>query len=419
MNLGSSDIGKIWASISNHGVRAGLQDAAARWARSTLSVPCDVERDYPWILGQDNPARLPAPKAGPLKINWLLSGIGRGSGGHLNLFRAIYYLEQWGHENRVYSFGRNTPSRAEVQELVRNFYFPIKAPIEILAGRVADSDALVATDWKTAYVARGLPNTAGKFYFVQDLEDRFYPDGSLAEFAKETYRWGFHGITLGRWIAKVLHDEFGMPCSPFGFSYDRRIYSLNGKRGARERKNRVLFYARPTTERRGFELGVLALSLVAKKRPDIEFVLAGFRPRRMRIPFRAVLPGVLLPTELAELYRSCDVALVLSHTNLSMLPLELMACGCAVVSNRGANVEWLLTDETTQLASSTPQSLAEAVLTLLDNEELHSRKVAAGLAFAEQTDWISETRVVEAGFYQGLKIAQSQAARSRDDAVVA
>ena len=36
-------------------------------------------------------------------------------------------------------------------------------------------------------------------------------------------------------------------------------------------KKRVLFYARPETERRGTELGILALSLVAKKkkkRPD-------------------------------------------------------------------------------------------------------------------------------------------------------
>jgi O-antigen biosynthesis protein len=406
MNPSSSAIGKIWASVSNYGLRTGLQHAAARWALSRLSVPCDVARDYGWILSQDNPAGLPAPKAGPLKINWLIAGLARGSGGQLNIFRTIHYLEQWGHENRVYAVGRNTPSGAEAQEFVRDFYFPIKARIELLAGKVADSDALVATEWMTAYAARSVSNTAGKFYFVQDLEDRFHPEGSLAEFAKETYRWGFHGITLGCWIAKVLHGEFGMACTPFGFSFDRGIYSPNGRRRVRGQKNRVLFYARPRSERRGFELGVLALSLVAKTRPDVEFVLVGFRPQRMRIPFRAVLPGVLLPTELAELYRSCNVALVLSHTNVSMLPLELMACGCAVVSNRGPNVEWLLTDETTQLASSTPESLAEAVLTLLDNEELRARKVAAGLAFAEQTDWISEARAVEAGFYQGLKIAE-------------
>jgi len=256
----------------------------------------------------------------------------------LNIFRAIHHLEKWGHEIRVYVLGRGALSGAQAQELARDFYFPVKAPIEVFTGKVADSDALVATEWTTAYAARGVPNTAGKFYFVQDLEDRFYPEGSLSEFAKETYRWGFHGITLGRWIADVLHSEFGMACSPFGFSYDRDVYSPNGSDRARGQRKRVLFYARPQTERRGFELGVLALALVAKKMPDVEFVLVGFQPLKMRLPFRATFGGVLSPAELARLYRGCDVALVLSHTNLSMLPLELMACGCAIVSNGGPNI---------------------------------------------------------------------------------
>ena len=413
MKSARSSVGKVWESISKYGLRSGLVDAAGRWARTRSSVPYDVVQDFGWILSEDHAARLPAPKTGPLKINWVIPGVVKGSGGQLNIFRTIHYLEQWGHVNRVYAVAKNTPTGSEAQRLLRDFYFPINAPIEILSEHVADSDVLVATEWTTAYVVRSLSNTAGKFYFVQDIENRFYPEGSLAEFARETYRWGFHGITLGRWIADVLNDEFGMPCSPFGFSFDREVYSSQGRDWARQRQQRVLFYARPTSERRGFELGILALAIVAKKRPDVEFVLVGFRPRKMRIPFRAILPGVLSPTELAGLYRECDVGLVLSHTNLSMLPLELMACGCAVVSNRGPNVEWLLTDETTQLANSTPESLASAVLTLLDNQELRSRKVAASLAFVGQTDWISEIRLVEAGFYQGLHIARGSAARNR------
>jgi len=406
LKLNGTSIGKAWTSVSKYGLRRGLQDAAARWAQSRLSVPYDVVGDYEWILGQNNPARLPTPKTGPLRINWLLPGLGRGSGGLLNIFRAIHNLEKWGHENRVYVLGNGAPSGAEAQELVREFYFPIKAPIEALTGKVADSDALVGTGWKTAYAARTIANTSRKFYLVQDLEDRFFPQGSLCEFAKETYRWGFQGITLGRWIADVLRSEFGMTCTPFGFSYDRQVYFPNGSDRIREQRKRVLFYARPQTERRGFELGLLALSLVAKRMPEVEFVLVGFRPRKMRVPFRAVFAGVLSPAELAELYRSCDVALVLSHTNLSMLPLELMACECAVVSNRAPNVEWLLTEETAQLANPTPHSLAEAVLTLLDKEELHARKVAAGLAFAQGTDWLSEIKKIESAFYSGLGLSQ-------------
>jgi len=167
-------------------------------------------------------------------------------------------------------------------------------------------------------------------------------------------------------------------------------------------KKRVLFYARHSTERRGFELGILALSLVARKMPDVEFVLAGLRPRSFELPFQFHIPGVLDPSELGSLYRSCDAALVLSHTNLSLLPLELMASGCAVVSNSGPNVEWLLTERVARLAPATPQALADAILVLLQDDLLRERQVKAALDFAQTTDWLVEIKSIEAAFRRGL-----------------
>jgi O-antigen biosynthesis protein len=404
MSLRVSSLGKVWALVSRYGLRAGLQNALAHWGRSRLSAPDDVLREYGWILDAGRPPELPAPKAGPLRINWMVPSVAKGSGGLVNIFRAIHYLEQWGHKNRIYALGEWAAGGKGVHDFVQKSYFPIQAPIEAFTGRVTDSDALVATNWMTAYAVRALANTAQKFYFVQDLEHYFHAPGSLAEFAKETYRWGFQGITLGNWVAEVLESEFGMPCSPFGFSYDRKIYACNSDLRRPGGKKRLLFYARPNTERRGFELGVLALSLVAKKRPDIEFVLVGFPPRKMRFPFSAILPGIVSPAELAAWYQKCDIALVLSHTNLSMLPLELMACGCAVVSNTGRNVEWLLTDEVCQLADPNPQSLAEAMLELLEDEGLRLKKIAAAIAFAEGTDWVSEIRKIAAAFYRGFSL---------------
>lgn len=403
--LVSSSLGKVWALVSKYGISAGLQNATAHWARSRLSAPHDVLQEYGWILNENRSPELPAPQAGPLRINWVVPSVAKGSGGLLNIFRAIHYLEQWGHKNRIYALGEWAAGGKGVQEFVQKSYFPVQAPIEVFAGQVVDSDALVATNWMTAYAVRALANTAQKFYLVQDLEHYFHAAGSLAEFAKDTYRWGFQGITLGNWIAEVLESEFAMPCSPFGFSYDRKIYTCKSDLRRSGPKKRLLFYARPNTERRGFELGVLALSLVAKRRPEIEVVLVGFPPRKMRFPFSATLTGIVSPEELATWYQKCDIALVLSHTNLSMLPLELMASGCAVVSNTGRNVEWLLNDEVCQLAHPSPLSLAEAILELLEDDQLRLKKVAAGIAFAEGTDWVSEIRKIESAFYRGLNLA--------------
>jgi O-antigen biosynthesis protein len=404
MNWRRSRFGKVWSSIAKNGLRAGVQDGLAKWARNRLQISQDVLRDYGWVLTPDHPAVLSSPASGPLKINWLVPTINKGYGGLFNIFRAIQFLEFWGHQQNIYVVRDPAFNAAEARTIVDKFYFPTNARIESFTGSVPDSDALVATSWQTAYAARALGNTARKFYFVQDLEHLFNPEGSVSEFAKQTYQWGFYGLTAGQWIADVLRRDYGMESSAFGFSFDRKIYSPDGPHRLPGKKNRVLFYARATTLRRGFELGILALSLVAKKMPDTEFVLVGFPPRSVELPFPAVFPGTLPVSELGALYRSCSVALVLSHTNLSLLPLELMACGCAVVSNSGPNVEWLLTDTFAQLARPTPGNLAEAILELLANEQLRLKKKTAGIAFAESTDWETEIKAIERGMYKGLAV---------------
>ncbi|MGD1081469.1 MAG: glycosyltransferase family 4 protein [Candidatus Sulfotelmatobacter sp.] len=368
---------------------------AATLARKYVRAPLNTLANFEMVLAEDCPARPSTQQTGPLRINWVLLDVVAAQGGLLNIFRTIQQLEAWGHENRVYLLAGSPGGSAQAKERIRKRYFPINAEVEVLTDNIKDSDALIATSWPTAYAVRSIGNTAQKFYFVQDIECMFYPPGSVYEFARQTYQFGFRGITLGSWIADVLRREFNMECSAFGFSYDRDAYASTGPRLLPAGMKRVLFYARPETERRGFELGVLALSLVAKKMLDVEFVLVGFPRQSLDLPFPAILPGVLPISELGALYRSCDVALVLSHTNLSMVPLELMACGCAVVSNEGPNIEWLLTDETVRLAKADPKSLAEAVIELLETDKLRLRKIEAGLAFAQSTDWTKEIRTIE------------------------
>jgi|SRR5579864_1212012 len=397
--------GRVLTAVAKHGLTHGLRDSLARWAREQVRVAATPFSEYGWALTKSQSAGLPPPSGGPLKIVWIIPPLEEASGGHMSTLRAIYHLERWGHQHRIYMSGRIRMSAERATAIARSYY-PIKANVELFTGTTADSDALVATLWRTAYIVRGLSNTARKFYFVQDLEHLFYPPGGLSEFVKDTYRWGFYGITMGDWVARVLRKEFGMESSPIGFSYDCRLYTVSGTRRLSPGKKRVLFYARPSTERRGFEIGVLALSIVARKMPEAEFILLGSPLRQSQLPFPAILPGVVPRSELAGWYRSCSAALVLSYTNISLLPMELMASGCPVVSNRGPGVEWLLTDDIAQLAEGTPEALADAILGLLNNDELRARKVAAAMSFVQRVDEAQEMRGFESGFYQGLGISR-------------
>jgi glycosyltransferase involved in cell wall biosynthesis len=389
--------------------------AVRRLARRYAGHTGNVLSAYGCVLNPDRPPMLAPSNRRSLRINWILPSLSPAQGGVMTIARAIQQLENSGHENRLYILDGIPKGAAHAKEALARSYFKLNAEIYPLIDPnrdpVQDSDALVATSWTTAYSARAIGNTSRKYYFVQDLEYMFYAPGSLHAFARSTYTFGFHGITAGTWIADMLKREFGMQCTPFGFSYDRNAYGKTGQRTYPEGKKRVLYYARPETERRGFELGILALSLVAKHLPEVEFILVGFTGGWLDIPFKAILPGILPPNRLGALYRSCDAALVLSHTNLSLVPLELMACGCAVVSNSGPNTEWLLNENNARLANADPVSLSNALIGVLQNDEARRRLSANAFAFAEATDWQREIRIIESALTTSVRTPEQEALR--------
>ena len=92
----------------------------------------------------------------------------------------------------------------------------------------------------------------------------------------------------------------------------------------------MLFYARAVTPRRAVPLGLLALEELHRRRPDVDVVLFG-ESRPIRTPFPHRTLGVLEPAELAQAYNAATAGLVLSMTNPSLIPTEMLACGLPVV----------------------------------------------------------------------------------------
>jgi len=69
------------------------------------------------------------------------------------------------------------------------------------------------------------------------------------------------------------------------------------------------------------------------------------------------------------------------------MPLELMASGCAVVSNRGDCVEWLLNDDIASLTDPTLEALTDALCHLLQDDEARLAQCQRAQAFASQQHW--------------------------------
>ena len=175
--------------------------------------------------------------------------------------------------------------------------------------------------------------------------------------------------------------------------------------GVARRDDQVLFYARASTERRAVPLGLLALAELHRRRPDVELALFG-PTRRCARRFRIATSGVLGPSALADAYARATVGMVLSMTNHSLVPQEMLACGlpCVDVERPSTHAE-LASSGGVELTAFDPLALADALERLLDDAELHERRRKAGVAWAAERTWSRAAAQVETGLRAALASA--------------
>ncbi len=348
---------------------------------ATSLVAYDDARSVDWSVVHPAVAHPVALPEGPLTVAWIMSPPGEGSGGHQNIFRFIRYLEGAGHRVKIYLYSTgDVYTVAQIRARVSSGSYPsVAASIEEYpaSGISADVDVLVATGWETAYPAWRDASPARRLYFVQDYEPYFYGVGTDSVLASNTYRFGFSGITAGNWLKTKLADEYGMPTRSYEFSADRDDYSLVNTGPRKE----IFFYARPGTTRRGYELGIMTLDNFARERPDYVINLAGWDVSRYPIPFPYVNLGTLPVGKLNELYNRCAAGLVLSLTNMSLLPLELLAAGVIPVVNDAPNNTMVSSNPFIEYTPASPRALADRLIAVVDRADLpeHSRKAAQSI----------------------------------------
>jgi glycosyltransferase involved in cell wall biosynthesis len=323
----------------------------------------DLERAA--AIAADN-WKLPEPlivKPGePLTIAWVCTPPGPGSGGHTTMFRLVSAFEQAGHRCILYLQDNHGWAVEQHEHVIRAWWPWMKAEIRGAAAGIEDAHAIFATAWETAYPVLASPARGVRFYLVQDFEPLFYPAGSESLLAEATYRFGFHGVTAGRWLADVLRGDYGMPSDHFDFGRDL-TYKLDPS-VTPEQRTGVCFYSKPDTPRRAYGLAVLALDLFAKRHPEVDIHFYGVEAERL--PFAAINHGLQTPEELNQLYNRCVAGLVLSATNVSLVPHEMLAAGCVPVVNDAKQNRVVLDNPYVSYANGTPFELAEALSRLVE-----------------------------------------------------
>lgn len=330
-----------------------------------------------------------------LTINWLMPPPGKGSGGHMTLFRFLGGLERRGHKNRIYYYSEHHGGSVSAAKAIMAESFPkLNAEVYWLneLDEIEEADAQFATSWETAYASYKSDVKAKRFYFVQDFEPYFYPVGGMYILAENTYRFGFHGITAGGWLAKKLSEDYGMKTNAFAFGSDSSVYRYENSSTRKE----VACYVRPYTDRRGFEIAMLTLDLFHRKHPEYTINLFGYDVSSYDIPFPYNNLGILDTAQLNKLYNRCAVALVMSCTNMSLLPLELLSAGSIPVVNDGPNNRLVSSNEHIIYAANNPISLSDALSSVVKKKSLtqYAKKASESVShesWSESTGKMAET----------------------------
>ncbi len=332
-----------------------------------------------------------------LKLAWLCTPPGPGSGGHTTLFRMVRGMEDRGHQCTILLYDRHGGDLERHRTVIRSSWPELRADIAAVPVSLGGFDACVASSWATAHVlaTRAVNGTRlGAYYFVQDYEPYFYPRGSLYALAEDTYRFGFTHLALGPMVAGTLRREAGVGARTIPFGSDVSGYH---RMNSGERSG-VVFFARPGADRRGYELGRMTLQEFHRRHPEQEIHIYGSRARGWGIPLTQ--HGTLSCAELNDLYNRTAAGLALSFTNITLVAAELLAAGNIAVLNDHEFSRQVLRNPEAVWAAPTPSSLAAALCEVVTDaaRDVRSARAAAHTGPSWADSQAEVARIITGGF---------------------
>lgn len=329
------------------------------------------------------------------RVWWYVPGFGLGSGGHANILLTVGELERHGVRCSIVISDATEADRFESMCRIVGANYPAflgsilqRSDVDHVAG-----DVLVATDWRSVRAViedRGARRGA---YFVQDHEAEFTATGSWSSLAADTYRAGLEAITVTTGLATLLGDRYGVRATATMLPVDPDTHGLDTP-GADAPSALVIrvrradagglpilaVYGRQSTERRGVEILIAGLELAARRGARFLAAIIGEEVRLDGVSFPWVSVGLQPPRELAALYRTADLGIVLSLTNPSLLPSEMLACGLPVLEADTPLTRAAFGDlRGCTLVVPHPDALADALVGALADGGVASRRAAPSM----------------------------------------
>lgn len=387
---------EVVSRIRNHGITDTSRRAVRRLYTALDSRMGLRSLDFPLdsadIAERRATVPLRPPGAGPLNIAWICTPAHPGAGGHTTFFRMLQGMEERGHRCTILLYNRQNESLERHRAVIRRCWPEMQAEVRAMPPRIVGFDACVASSWETAHVlaVRGSgPGGPRPYYFIQDYEPFFHPRGSLYALAEDSYRLGFSHLALGPMVAATLKRELGVDANVIPFGSDLGTYRMNNT-GTR---SGIVFFTKPAVERRGYDMGRLALQAFHRLHPEQEIHIYGSKVQGWDIPL--IQHGNMPPSELNHLYNRTIAGLALSFTNITLVAAEMLAAGNIPVLNDHKFSRSVLTNPEAVWAAASPAALAASLSAVVSSADIPERSQRAA-AHREHSWAAAQARFAEA-----------------------
>jgi glycosyltransferase involved in cell wall biosynthesis len=308
-------------------------------------------------------------------VAWVVPQFLKGSGGHRTIFQNVMAMINDGYHCDVYIGDDGVHTPAELFNQINEYFGEFHADVFNDWNLTKKYDMIFATSWNSAPIVKKA-NCAKKFYFIQDYEPYFFSMGDNYIMADNTYKYGFNGVTIGRWLTAKMRDNYNMRSAYFNFCADLDVYQKINV----IKENAICYVFQPDKPRRCDKIALKALQIVKSIRPQTKIYVYGSKKRNIK-NLEVENLGIIPISECNVLYNKCVVGLCMSASNPSRIPFEMMAAGLPVVELYKENNLYDLPSDGCLLADSTPEAIATALLMILTNKKLADRMSNAGVKY--------------------------------------
>src|SRR5687767_11239420 len=265
------------------------------------------------------------------------------------------------------------------------------------------ADVTVATGWATAEAAKSYTSRAGKrFQIVYDYELWAEAAPHARRRIEEAFRSGLDCVATSPSVAAMLSEAGVRPAAYIPCGLDFEAFGVDVPVEERERGT-TGFPAREQPSK-GTAAALAALQTLRAARGD-SLRVSAYGPKPLAgLPEWARASWLPTDAELRGFYNSISIFVFPSRAEGWGLPgMEALACGAALVAADSVGMREYARDGETALVvpPARPDLLAEAVETLLSDEELRRRIARQGNAHVQRYTWDVAVDALETLFEEG------------------